>query len=172
MRADRDTFIERIKQIDRDALFSLTVSLYDELAGLRLLQFENERISTEAYIQFSELDRKYAAAVRENEELKKLLAKGIEKNALKAKSTFGRKTESFLSLLDAKGHPEEEPADESPVEDACPEKERRVRVIDFGNRRGGRGAGNRHTKKNPGLADSLKELPQQAIYDLDVEGLN
>ena len=37
MQADRDTFIERIKQIDRDALFSLTVSLYDELAGLRLL---------------------------------------------------------------------------------------------------------------------------------------
>ena len=45
-------------------------------------------------------------------------------------------------------------------------------MIDFENRRGGRCTGNRHTKKNPGLADSLKELPIQVIYDLDVEGLN
>lgn len=87
---------------------------------------------TEAHIQFSELNEKYAAAVRENEELKKLLARETEKNTLKTKSTFGRKTENFLSLLDAKDHPEEEPVDESPAEDAGPAKERRVRAIDFG----------------------------------------
>ncbi len=172
MRADRDTFMEQIRQLDRDALLCLAVSLYDELAQLRLLQLENERISTEAYIQFSELNGKYAAAVHENEKLKKLLAKEAEKNALKTKSIFGRKTESFLSLLDAKDHPVEEPVDESPAEDAGPSKKGGSRVIDLESHKGRRGAGDRHIKKNPSLADSLKELPQQILYDLDVEGLN
>ena len=70
MQADRDIFIDRIRRTDRDTLLSLAVSLYDELAALKLLQRENERISTEAHIQFSELDRKYAAAVRENKGIK------------------------------------------------------------------------------------------------------
>ena len=75
---------------------------FDELAQMRMIQLENERISTEAHIQYSELNGKYAAACHENQELKKLLAKEVEKNTLKTKSTFGRKTESFLSLVDAK----------------------------------------------------------------------
>ena len=84
MRADRDTFIDQIKQFDRDTL----LSLYDELSRLKIIQLENERISTEVHIQFSELNGKYAAIVRENEELKKLLEKEIEKNALKTKFIF------------------------------------------------------------------------------------
>lgn len=50
MKADRDEFIARMKQLDRDALIGITISLYDELSGLRLNQLENERINTEAYI--------------------------------------------------------------------------------------------------------------------------
>lgn len=46
MQADRDIFIDRIRRTDRDTLLSLAVSLYDELAALKLLQRENERIST------------------------------------------------------------------------------------------------------------------------------
>ncbi len=38
MRADRDTFIDQIKQFDTDTLLSLAVSLYDELSRLRMLQ--------------------------------------------------------------------------------------------------------------------------------------
>ena len=172
MRADRDTFIDQIKQFDTDTLRSLAVSLYDELSQLRMIQFENERISTEAHIQFSELNGKYAAIVRENEELKKLLEKEIEKNALRTKSIFGRKTEGFPALLDALDNPEEEPVDEDTAEDAGPAKERRTRVIDFESHKGGQGAGGGHTKKNPGLADSLGKLPRQIIYDLDVDALN
>lgn len=172
MRADRDIFIDQIKQFDRDTLLSLTVSLYDELSQLRMIQLENERISTEAYIQFSELNGKYAAIVRENEELKKLLEKEIEKNALKTKSIFGRKTEGFPALLDALDNPEEEPADEDVEEDAGPAKERKSRMIDFESHKGGQGAGGGHTKKNPGLSDSLEKLPRQIIYDLDVDALN
>lgn len=172
MRADRDIFIDQIKQFDRDTLLSLTVSLYDELSQLRMIQLENERISTEAYIQFSELNGKYAAIVRENGELKKLLEKEIEKNALKTKSIFGRKTEGFPALLDALDNPEEEPADEDVEEDAGPAKERKSRMIDFESHKGGQGARGGHTKKNPGLSDSLEKLPRQIIYDLDVDALN
>ncbi len=121
MRADRDTFIDQIKQFDRDTL----LSLYDELSRLKIIQLENERISTEVHIQFSELNGKYAAIVRENEELKKLLEKEIEKNALKTKFIFGRKTEGFPALLDALDNPEEDPVDEKTEEDAGPAKERR-----------------------------------------------
>ena len=67
MRADREAFIDQIKQSDRDNLFGLTVSLYDELSRLKMVQIENERISTEAHIQFSELYVKYEALARENE---------------------------------------------------------------------------------------------------------
>ena len=56
MRADRDTFIDQIRHFDTDALRSLAVSLYHELSRLRMIQHENERISTEAHIQFSELN--------------------------------------------------------------------------------------------------------------------
>ena len=48
MRADRDIFIDQIRQFDTDTLLSLAVSLYDELSRLRMIQLENERISTEA----------------------------------------------------------------------------------------------------------------------------
>ena len=174
MQADRDIFIDRIRRTDRDTLLSLAVSLYDELAALKLLQRENERISTEAHIQFSELDRKYAAAVRENKELKELLSKEIEKNTLKTKSIFGRKTEKLFSMLDALDNPQEEPVDENAAEDTVPQPagERKQRVVSFEDHKSRQDTGGRHGKRNPGLADSLKGLPEQIIYDLDVEGLN
>ena len=149
MRADRDTFIEQTRQMDRDALFCLAVSLYDELVLLRLLKMENERISTEAYIQFSELDSKYAAAVRENGELKKLLEKETEKNALKTKSIFGRKTENLFSMLDALDNPQEEPVDENTIEDAGPAKGRKVRWLILKAIRTGRAPGTGIQKRAP-----------------------
>lgn len=79
MRADRDLFMEQIQYSDRDTLLCLAISLFDELAQMRMIQLENERISTEAHIQYSELNGKYAAACHENQELKKLLAKEVEK---------------------------------------------------------------------------------------------
>lgn len=172
MKADRDEFIARMKRLDRDALVGITISLYDELSGLRLNQLENERINTEAYIQFSELNGKYAAVVRENEELKELLAKEIEKNALKTRVVFGRRTEGFPALLDTLDNPEEEPVDESTAEDTGPAKERKCRVIDFESHKSRQGAKNGHTQKSPSLADSLDGLPRQIIYDLDVDGLD
>ncbi|MCH5260956.1 MAG: IS66 family transposase [Lachnospiraceae bacterium] len=172
MKADRDAFIARIKQLDRDILVGLTISFYDELEQLRTSQLENERINTEAYIQFSELDKKYASLVRENEDLKKLLAKEIEKNALKTKTIFGRKTEGFPALLDALDNPEEEPVDENTIEDIGPVMERKCRVIDFESHKDKQSVKDRHPKKSPSLSASLEKLPQQIIYDLDVDGMD
>ena len=131
MKADREAFIEQIRILDRDALLSLVASLYDEMEETRLKYLENERISTEAHIQFSELNAKYTAVLAENENLKKLLQKEIDKNTLKTRSTFGRKTEGFLSMLDAADNPEEEPVDESDTEDREEPQERKKRVITF-----------------------------------------
>lgn len=172
MKADRDEFIARMKQLDKDALAGITISFYDELSELRISQLENERINTEACIQFSELNGKYAAVVRENEELKELLAKEIEKNALKTRVIFGRRTEGFPALLDALDNLEEEPVDESTAENTGPAKERKCRVIDFGSHKGRRDEKSGHTKKGPSLAGSLDGLPRQIIYDLDVDGLD
>lgn len=170
MKADRDHFIEHVSLLDRDSLAALAVSLYDELEDIRLKQLANERISTETHIQFSELSRKYEAAISENEDLKELLQKEIDKNTLKTRSVFGRKTEEFLSMLDSADNPEEEPVDESTVEDAADPRERRTRRIDFSEGTGKEQTGRKAKGKNMGrsLAGSLEKLPQKIIYALDV----
>lgn len=174
MKADREAFIGQINILNRDALLALTVSLYDELEEMRLRQLENERISTEAHIQFSELNEIYTAVVSENENLKKLLQKEIEKNTLKTKSTFGRKTEEFLSMLDATDNPQEEPVDESDTEDAGDPGERKKRAIVFPGQKEKEPSNKKHGRKPQGqsLARSLDKLPQQLIYGLDVGMLN
>ena len=131
MKADREAFMEQARLLGRLALLELAVSLYDELEDVRMKQLENDRIRTEAHIQYSELSEKYSAVLVENADLKVLLKKEIEKNSLKTKSTFGRKTEGFLSIVDAVDNPEEEPVDESETEDEGTAEERKVRVIDF-----------------------------------------
>lgn len=178
MKADREVFIEQIRILDRDALLALAASLYDEMEEMRLRHLENERISTEAHIQFSELNAKYTAILAENENLKKLLQKEIDKNTLKTRSTFGRKTEGFLSMLDAADNPEEEPVDERDTEDRKEPQERKKRVIIFPDRRekkpdGEKNRGSKNGKhEGKSLARSLDKLPQQLIYDLDIEKLN
>ena len=175
MRSDREAFVKQTSILGRDALLALALSLYDELEEIRLKQLENERISTEAHIQFSELNVKYTAALSENENLKILLQKEIDKNTLKTKSTFGRKTEAFLSMLDAVDNPEEEPEDESETEEAKLPEERKKRIITFPGKNGvKKSARKTGEKKSEGesLARSLDTLPQQLIYDLNVDRLN
>ena len=177
MKADREAFIEQIRILNRNALLSLAASLYDEMEEMRLKHLENERISTEAHIQFSELNAKYTAVLAENENLKKLLQKEIEKNTLKTRSTFGRKTEGFLSMLDAADNPEEEPVDESDTEDQEAPQERKTRVITFPDREKQPDGekteeGKKGKNKEKSLARSLDRLPQQLIYDLDIGKLD
>ena len=174
MKADREAFAGRISILDRDALLALALSLYDEMEEMRLRHLENERISTEAHIQFSELNAKYAAAIAENEKLKKLLQKEIENNTLKTRSTFGRKTEGFLSMVDAADNPQEEPVDESDREDTKGPEGHKKRVIAFPGNGGKKTEGKKAGAGSGGnsLARSLDSLPQQLIYELDVDRLN
>lgn len=174
MRADREIFINSIQDYNRDRLLSLVTAQYDELDRLRLTQYENERIYTEAHIQYCELKEKYDATVKENANLKVALKKEIEKNDLKARSIFGRKTEGLLSLIDAADNKTDEPEDESMVEDNDASYERKSRIIDLKERKGElrnsvSGAG---TKKKKSLASSMKNLPQELIYELKVNELN
>ena len=166
MKADREAFAGRISILDRNALLALALSLYDEMEEMRLKHLENERISTEAHIQFSELNAKYTAAIAENENLKKLLQKEIEKNTLKTRSTFGRKTEGFLSMVDAADNPEEEPVDESDSEDMKDLGEHKKRIIAFPGNSGKKTPGKKAEERSGGksLARSLDRLPQQLIY--------
>jgi len=116
VKADSEKFLNLISGYNADCLRSLAFSLHEELEELKLHQSANERIYTEAHIHYSELDKKYNSLLKENEALKEQLAKEIDKNTLRAKSTFGRKTEQFLSLVDATDNKTDEPDDESQIE--------------------------------------------------------
>jgi len=170
MRADREIFINSIQDYGRDRLLSLAVAQYDELDRLKLIQLENERIYTEAHIQYCELKGKHDATVKENADLKAALKKEIEQNDLKARSIFGRKTEGLLSLIDAADNKTEEPVDESAVEDNDSSYERKSRIIDLEERK--REQKNVGTKKKRSLAASMKNLPEELVYDLNVDELN
>jgi len=131
VKADSEKFLNLINDYNADCLRSLAFSLYEELEEQKLRQSANERIYTEAHIQHSELEKKYNTLLKENEALKEQLAKEIDKNTLKARSTFGRKTEQFLSLVDAVDNKTDEPDDESQVETEEQQGERKSRIINF-----------------------------------------
>lgn len=57
MKADSMEFLNLINDYNADCLRSLALSLYEELEELKLRQYANERIYTEAHIQYSELEK-------------------------------------------------------------------------------------------------------------------
>lgn len=180
MRADREQFLNLIQDYSADCLRSLAFSLHNELDELKLRQSANERIYTEAHIQYSDLEKKYRILLKENEALKEQLAKEIDKNTLKTRSTFGRKTEQLFSLVNAADNKINEPDDENQVEADEQANERKPRVINFTDYK------ENDDKKNPNsskgkckggqkqksLAASLDKLPKQIIYDFDPKALD
>jgi transposase len=180
VKADSEQFLNLINDYNADCLRSLAFSLHEELEKLKFHQSANERIYTEVHIQYSELEKKYNALLKENTALKEQLAKEIDKNTLKARSTFGRKTEQFLSLVDAADNKIDEPEDERQVEFKEQPDERKSRVINFTdhkkndikkNSKLGKGKCNGSQKQNR-LAASMEKLPKQLIYDFDPETLD
>jgi transposase len=180
MKAGSEQFSNLIKDYTADRLRFLAFSLHEELDELKLRQTANQRIYTEAHIQYSELEKKYNLLLKENEALKEQLAKEIDKNTLQARSTFGRKTEQFLSLVDAADNRTDELEDESPTE--CREQldGRKSRVIDLAdhkrndgtkNSKVGKGKCNGNQKQNR-LAASMEKLPKQLVYDFDPKALD
>lgn len=178
--ADREQFLNLINGYNADCLRSLAFSLYNELGELTLRQSANERIYTETHIQYSELEKKYNFLLKENETLKEQLAKEIDKNILKARTTFGRKTEKFLSLIDAASSKTNEQDDESQVEDEEQIDDKKSRVVNLTDYKKNDGKKNFNSgkdkcngsKKRNRLIDSMEKLPKQFIYDFDPKALD
>ena len=180
MKADSEQFLNLIKDYSADCLRSLVFSLHEELEELKLHQSANQRIYTEAHIQYSGLEKKYNTLLKENEALKEQLAKEIDKNTLKARSTFGRKTEQFLSLVDAADNKTDESEDESQAEAGEQPDERKSRVIDFTDHKRNDGSKNSKpwkgkcngSQKQNRLAASMEKLPKQLVYNFDPKALD
>ena len=174
MKAEKDAFYESIKNLGRDTLITRLLEEHTVRVELETHKSTSERISTEMFIQYKELEDKYNRLCKEFNEIKILYKRELEKNQLKVKSTFGRKTEGFLSLVASANEKAEEPEDESQTEDNGATDSGR-RVIQFsseekrGNERGGKGKGKRSkgNSKNS-LKKSMESLPQEYVYDIDV----
>ena len=177
MKADSKQFLNLINDYNADCLRSLALSLHEELEELKLRQYANERIYTEVHIQYSELEKKYNTLLKENEVVKEQLAKEIDKNTLKARSTFGRKTEQFFSLVDAIDNKTAEFEDESQVEVDEQLEERNSRIINFTDHNKNKSSKPRNgncngSQKQNRLATSMEKLPKQLIYDFDPKALD
>ncbi|MCR5650037.1 MAG: IS66 family transposase [Lachnospiraceae bacterium] len=101
--------------------------------------------------------------------------KELDKNILKVKSTFGRKTESLLSLISSANDKEDEPEDESQTEDKG-EAPSGKRVIQFTKGakkgKGSKKPGKHRGKNKNSLKKSLESFPQEYVYDIDIRLLN
>lgn len=166
MKADRENFINRIQKLDADGLKSLCLSLYDRVGAIEAADAENKRIYTQVHIQYAELKEKYDKLSSEKKELEILLQKEVEKNTLRNRSTFGRKTESTLALFSDPMETEEF-VDESEIED----------LGGVGTHHEGHGhpvtpnKGKSRTKKKS-LRQAADQLPQKYVYALDVAKYN
>lgn len=180
MKAANELFINLINEYDIDCLRSLAISLHNELEEQKLRQSANEKIYTEAHIQYSEILRKYNILVKENESLKEQLAKEIDKNILKTRTTFGRKTEQFLSLINAADNQVDEIDDESQLELDEALHENNSRVINFTDHKKNATKNNSKivdkkcngTRNKKRLRASMEKLPKQLIYDFDPKELD
>nr|WP_297709628.1 IS66 family transposase [uncultured Butyrivibrio sp.] len=189
MRADEERFYESALKMDHESLLSAYVSLHTEHEELLRTKRETDRITTEGVIQFQKLTKDYQDSLIKIEQLEKTIKKLSDQLELKNRAIFGRNTEKFLDTLASSENPPEEFEDESQTED-CDEGNNDSHTIisldeyrksleegSKGNpegRKEGKNAGNKKGKglKRSRLLDSLKGLPSQLIYDLDIDKLN
>lgn len=182
MPADEEKFINSINNLDIQGIRELCLSLYRENRQLRLNQAANEKINTEAFLLYQQAKSEKEAAVRELDELKKILEKEINKNSLNTKSTFGRKTEKLLSLIEAAEKKADEPEDEAQLEESdSNENHTNVHFHDYFDKKEQRNTKDSgiSRKKNKGksgkpnrLKESMKKLPKQIKYDIDTASLD
>ena len=182
MLADEQNFINLIDNLDIQGLKDQCLSLFRENMQLRLNQSANEKINTESYLLYQQAKSDNEALAKENKELKALLEKEINKNDLRAKSVFGRKTEGLLSLIESAENKTDGFEDEAQLEDCDnAENEAHGKTIDFAalkesKKKRDSQTGKRNTKGKAGRADrlakSMKNLPRQIKYDIDTAALN
>lgn len=183
MLAGAEEFRNRIAGYDREQLLSLAISQYQELAELRLQKSANDRIYTDAHIQYISLEEKYQALVRENRNLRKALEQYADKNTVQNKEIFGRKSESMDSLVGTADSPADDPLDENAAD---PEKETeygagkneetehdRRRRLPLPSHEDGENSPTGGRKKKSGKTSSwLDRLPCELSFLLDADALN
>lgn len=177
MLADEQNYINSISQYSASELKAECLSLFRENLQLKLDRVASERINTETFIQYDQLKTSNDALKKENTELKDLLEKAINKYDLRAKSTFGRKTEGLLSLIDSASNKTDEIEDEAQYEEKDTEENSvRNKLIDFVSRKEGKiknsALSSAKKPKTNRLAKSMQDLPREIHYDIDVKTLN
>lgn len=178
MLANEEKYINYISQYSEQELRAECLSLYRENIQLKFNRSANERINTETYIQYDQLKAANDALLKENKELKNLLEKEINKYELRAKSTFGRKTEGLLSLIDSASNKVDEIEDEAQAEDNDTLENTPVRdkIVEFASRKENSvkcATKKQDTKpKTNRLAKSMENLPREVVYDIDIDALN
>ena len=188
MQATLEQMIEELKALrekDPEALLTRSISMCTDLYYRRMKDSQSDRINTEVFSQHFEALKKISALEAELKTVKELLKKEIEKNALKTRSTFGRKSEAFLTLVDSAGNPIEEHEDESDIEEADESSDKKTRILAFDSTKNGKksdendsndpkndGDGKKKTKRGTSLTNALKRFPKNIRYDIDIDKLN
>ncbi len=186
MEASKKDFLDSLSSLSRDRLIDLAVSQYSEITMLKLREEANERINTETHIQYVELKEKYESLLKEHDGLKELYRQLVEKDMLKTRSTFGRSTEKFLSLVDSAENRAEDFEDEKQDEDDGEASRKPGRVISFDDAKKGRDGTtekdsdgqnescgrNKNDRDKNSLKKSLGGLPYETLFDIDIEELN
>ena len=184
MFADEEQFINSIKNLDRQTLEALCLKFYAENKQLVDERTVNDKINTEMYIQHQEIIRENKALKKENKELKAALEKEISSHELLVRSTFDRKTEKMLAIVEAAANKKDIPEDEAQEEETTVTSDKKTKITNIssardkaedskktGREKSKSGKGNKAGKSNP-LKESLKNLPTEIIYDLDTEELD
>ena len=177
--ADRE-FFESIRDLTPEELRRMLLSEHSRRVALEQREASNQRINTEAHIQYSKLKEKYDSLMKEYCLLKDMYRHELEKNALKTRTTYGRRTEKLLSLIDETAEKPEDFEDESQTEDSGDDIPHIGKVISFPGNKGsckddersdGSAAGRKNEKKNS-LKKSLEKFPKEIVYQINIELLN
>ena len=99
MKADEQAFYNFITSMSRDEVDKLAFDQYVTIRKMADREKANSRINTEMTIQYNDLLARYEAVCKELDDIKVLYQKEIDKNILKTRSVFGRKTEKTLDLI-------------------------------------------------------------------------
>lgn len=178
MKAIDQEFAETIRDLSTEELREMLVSEHSKRIALEQREASNERINTEAHIQYIDLKEKYDALAEEYRLLKDMYRHELEKNALKTRSTYGRSTEKLLSLIDEASEKPEDFEDECQSEGSCDDSPHTGKVISFPGNSGsgkddkGNGGSAAGRKNGNSLKKSLEKFPKETVYQINVELFN
>ena len=180
MLAGLEEFRNRIEGYGKPELIELAVSQYQEMAELRMEKAVNDRIYTDAHIQYADLRKKFDSVLAENKQLKKILEQYADKNTIQNKEIFGRKSETMDSLAGTAGSPAPDPLDEGAPDPDQKSDGKGTENTDNGRKGSAPGfhmprIPGTHSggKKGGGKTDSwLKGLPCELSFLLDADAMD